>query len=69
MFFQTVNPATGELVQTFEAISGDDLEVALATAHKAYETDWRLRPVAVSRAALRSQHLQTLNSQTPKDFP
>jgi hypothetical protein len=26
MFFQTVNPATGELVQTFEAISGDDLK-------------------------------------------
>jgi hypothetical protein len=34
MFFQTVNPATGELVQTFEAISGDNLEVALATAHR-----------------------------------
>ena len=49
MFFQTVNPAIGELVQTFEAISDDDLEVALATAHKAYETNWRLRPVAVPR--------------------
>jgi hypothetical protein len=54
MFFQTVNPAIGELVQTFEAISGDDLEVALATAHNVYETDWRLRPVAVSRAATAS---------------
>jgi acyl-CoA reductase-like NAD-dependent aldehyde dehydrogenase len=53
-FFQTVNPATGELVQIFEAISGDDLEVALATAHKAYETDWHLRPVAVSSAATAS---------------
>src|ERR1700675_1594638 len=56
MFFQTVNPATGELVQTFKEISDDDLELALATAQKAYETDWRLRPVAerakiVSRAA------------------
>jgi succinate-semialdehyde dehydrogenase/glutarate-semialdehyde dehydrogenase len=56
MFFQTVNPATGELVQTFKEISDDDLELALATAHKVYETDWRLRPVAerakiVSRAA------------------
>jgi succinate-semialdehyde dehydrogenase/glutarate-semialdehyde dehydrogenase len=56
MFFQTVNPATGELVQTFKEISDADLELALATAHKAYETDWRLRPVAerakiVSRAA------------------
>jgi len=46
MFFQTVNPATGELVQTFKEISDADLELALATAHKAYETDWRLRPVA-----------------------
>jgi succinate-semialdehyde dehydrogenase/glutarate-semialdehyde dehydrogenase len=56
MLFQTVNPATGELVQTFKEISDDDLELALATAQKAYETDWRLRPVAerakiVSRAA------------------
>jgi succinate-semialdehyde dehydrogenase/glutarate-semialdehyde dehydrogenase len=46
MFFQTVNPATGELVRTFKEISDDDLELALATAHKAYENDWRLRPVA-----------------------
>jgi succinate-semialdehyde dehydrogenase / glutarate-semialdehyde dehydrogenase len=56
MLFQTVNPATGELVQTFKEISDDDLELALATAQTAYETDWRLRPVAerakiVSRAA------------------
>jgi succinate-semialdehyde dehydrogenase/glutarate-semialdehyde dehydrogenase len=46
MSFQTVNPATGKLLQTFEAISDDDLEVASALAHKAYETDRRLRPVA-----------------------
>jgi acyl-CoA reductase-like NAD-dependent aldehyde dehydrogenase len=56
MLFQAVNPATGELVQTFKEISDDDLDLALATAQKAYETDWRLRPVAerakiVSRAA------------------
>jgi succinate-semialdehyde dehydrogenase / glutarate-semialdehyde dehydrogenase len=56
MPFETVNPATGELVRTFEEISDRDLELALGTAHKAYETDWRLRPVAerakiVSRAA------------------
>ena len=56
MSFQTVNPATGELARTFKEISDDDLEFALATAHNAYETDWRLRPVAkrakiVSRAA------------------
>jgi len=56
MQFKSVNPATGQLVRTFEEISDRDLELALGTAHKAYETDWRLRPVAerariVSRAA------------------
>jgi succinate-semialdehyde dehydrogenase/glutarate-semialdehyde dehydrogenase len=56
MPFKTVNPATGELVRSFEEISDRDLELVLGTAHKAYETDWRLRPVAerariVSRAA------------------
>jgi succinate-semialdehyde dehydrogenase/glutarate-semialdehyde dehydrogenase len=56
MPFKTVNPATGELVRSFEEISDGDLELVLGTAHKAYETDWRLRPVAerakiVSRAA------------------
>jgi succinate-semialdehyde dehydrogenase / glutarate-semialdehyde dehydrogenase len=56
MPFESVNPASGELVRTFEEISDRDLELALGTAHNAYETDWRLRPVAerakiVSRAA------------------
>jgi succinate-semialdehyde dehydrogenase/glutarate-semialdehyde dehydrogenase len=56
MSFASINPATGELVRTFKEISDRDLELALGTAHKAYETDWRLRPVAerakiVSRAA------------------
>src|SRR3984893_11163974 len=56
MPFKTVNPATGELVRSFEEISDRDLELVLGTGHKAYETDWRLRPVAerariVSRAA------------------
>ena len=56
MPFQAVNPATGELVQTFEGISDVNLDLALGTAQQAYETDWRLRPVTerakiVSRAA------------------
>jgi succinate-semialdehyde dehydrogenase / glutarate-semialdehyde dehydrogenase len=56
MPFETVNPATGKLVRTFEEISDRDLELALGTAQKAYETDWRLRTVVerakiVSRAA------------------
>jgi succinate-semialdehyde dehydrogenase / glutarate-semialdehyde dehydrogenase len=56
MPFKTVNPATGELVRSFEEISDRDLERVLGAAHQAYETDWRLRPVPerariVSRAA------------------
>jgi succinate-semialdehyde dehydrogenase/glutarate-semialdehyde dehydrogenase len=56
MPFKTVNPATGEVVRTFEEISDRDLELVLGTAHKAYETDWRLQPLVerariVSRAA------------------
>jgi len=56
MPFKSVNPATGEVVRTFEEISDRDLELVLGTAHKAYETDWRLRPLVerariVSRAA------------------
>jgi succinate-semialdehyde dehydrogenase / glutarate-semialdehyde dehydrogenase len=45
MSFKSINPATGELVRTFKEISDRDLELALGTAHKAYETDWRVRPV------------------------
>jgi succinate-semialdehyde dehydrogenase/glutarate-semialdehyde dehydrogenase len=56
MAFKTVNPSTGELVRSFEEISDRGLDLAVGTAHKVYETDWRLRTVAerakiVSRAA------------------
>ncbi|WP_306484386.1 NAD-dependent succinate-semialdehyde dehydrogenase [Methylobacterium brachythecii] len=46
MTYQTVNPATGQVVETFAAISDRDLDQALATAHRAFETDWRRRSVA-----------------------
>jgi succinate-semialdehyde dehydrogenase/glutarate-semialdehyde dehydrogenase len=65
MFFQTVNPATGKLVQTFKEISDDDLELALATAHKAYENDWRLRPVA-ERAKIVSRAAAILREKLPE---
>ena len=56
MSYQTVNPATGALVETFASISDHELERVLATAHNTFETDWRKRTVAerariVSRAA------------------
>ncbi|EEF23604.1 succinate semialdehyde dehydrogenase, putative, partial [Ricinus communis] len=46
MTYQTINPATGNLVKSFETISDSALEQALHLAHTCYETDWRLRAVA-----------------------
>jgi succinate-semialdehyde dehydrogenase/glutarate-semialdehyde dehydrogenase len=56
MPYQTINPATGELLASYDDISDPLLEAKLAAAHRAFETDWRRRPVSeragiVSRAA------------------
>jgi succinate-semialdehyde dehydrogenase/glutarate-semialdehyde dehydrogenase len=44
--YQTINPATGEVVKTFQDISESELEVVVSRAHSVYESDWRHRPVA-----------------------
>jgi succinate-semialdehyde dehydrogenase/glutarate-semialdehyde dehydrogenase len=46
MTYQTINPATGKLIKTYANISDQDLEAAVANAHKAFQTDWRHRKVA-----------------------
>jgi hypothetical protein len=46
MSYQTVNPATAALVETFPPISEYELERVLAIAHNTFETDWRKRTVA-----------------------
>ncbi|PRX32942.1 succinate-semialdehyde dehydrogenase/glutarate-semialdehyde dehydrogenase [Paraburkholderia sp. BL18I3N2] len=56
MPYTTTNPATGELLATYDDISDELLETKLAAAQRAFETDWRRRPVSdrariVSRAA------------------
>src|SRR3984893_8804283 len=56
MLYQTVNPATGALVETFAPIGDYELEKVLATAHNTFEIDWRKRTVAhrariISKAA------------------
>ncbi|SFM79546.1 succinate-semialdehyde dehydrogenase / glutarate-semialdehyde dehydrogenase [Nitrosomonas communis] len=57
MVYQTINPATGELIKTYANISDQDLEAAITNAHKAFETKWRHCQVAerakiVSNAAV-----------------
>ncbi|MEA2725564.1 MAG: hypothetical protein QOF70_39 [Acetobacteraceae bacterium] len=45
MPFQTVNPATGELIRTFNDISDDNLELVLKAAqYKHTPTTWAFVP-------------------------
>jgi succinate-semialdehyde dehydrogenase/glutarate-semialdehyde dehydrogenase len=46
MAYQTVNPATGEVLEVYPNISDGELAALLARAHDCYEKDWRRRPVA-----------------------
>ncbi len=49
--YQTVNPATGEVVETFSAATDADCEAALANAASAYDA-WRRCPLAQRAAVL-----------------
>jgi succinate-semialdehyde dehydrogenase/glutarate-semialdehyde dehydrogenase len=56
MSFETINPATGELVKEFPLQSDDEVITALDTADRLYREDWKFRPIAerarvVARAA------------------
>ena len=46
MDYQTINPATEEVVKTFPIISDADLDKVIAKAHELYLNDWSNRPVA-----------------------
>jgi succinate-semialdehyde dehydrogenase / glutarate-semialdehyde dehydrogenase len=48
-----VNPATEELVASFDAFGPDEVEMALAEAHDAY-LEWRERPIAERSAPMRA---------------
>ena len=43
--YQIVNPATGEVVETFDTATDAEVEAALASAHAAYDA-WRDVPIA-----------------------
>ena len=53
MTYSTINPATGELLRTFETHSDAELDQALQTAHLAYGA-WRRRPVHERAAVLKA---------------
>ncbi|WP_241069064.1 aldehyde dehydrogenase family protein [Achromobacter insuavis] len=51
MSFQSINPATGQLIKEFPLQSDAEVFAALETADRRYREDWRLRSVA-ERAAI-----------------
>jgi succinate-semialdehyde dehydrogenase/glutarate-semialdehyde dehydrogenase len=58
MAYQTISPATGEVIRTFNEISDKELESAVAQAQVAYQSDWSRRKISdrakvVSAAASR----------------
>jgi succinate-semialdehyde dehydrogenase / glutarate-semialdehyde dehydrogenase len=44
--YETINPATGEVVRTFAECTDGEIEAAVQQAQAAYERDWRCRSVA-----------------------
>jgi succinate-semialdehyde dehydrogenase/glutarate-semialdehyde dehydrogenase len=46
MEYQTINPATGKLVKTFEGAKDHEIADIIATAQRAFDLDWRNRSVA-----------------------
>jgi succinate-semialdehyde dehydrogenase/glutarate-semialdehyde dehydrogenase len=63
MDYQTINPATEEVVKTFPTISDADLESALAKAHDLYVSDWSLRSVA-ERCGVLARAAEILRQKT-----
>ncbi len=45
MAYQSINPATGELLASYPELSNSDLELAIANADSAFRTDWRHRSI------------------------
>ncbi len=63
MAYQTINPATGELIRTYADITDHHLEVVLTNAHQAFEREWRHWPVA-ERAGIVSTAAQILRRKS-----
>ncbi|MGH7366613.1 MAG: NAD-dependent succinate-semialdehyde dehydrogenase [Candidatus Rokuibacteriota bacterium] len=60
MRIQSVNPATGQIIETLEGASKPQIEQALARAHAAF-VEWRARPIG-DRAALMRAAARELRS-------
>ena len=60
MAYQTINPANGETLATFNEISDADLQKVLTVANTTYETDWSQRSIPERKrvvAAAAAEHV------------
>ena len=64
MTIQTLNPSTGELLQSFDELSNDDLESTLNQAHKAFLA-WR-RTSLEQRVGLMNAAADVLETNAPE---
>src|SRR5262245_23592001 len=53
MLYQTINPYTEELVQTFAQHSDAEIETIIAKAQETYATDWSQRSLSARQAVLK----------------
>ncbi len=53
MLYQTINPYTEEVVETFPLHTDAEMESIIARAEETYATDWSLRPLASRKAVLK----------------
>ena len=44
MPFQSLNPATGKLIESFATLPDDDVQTVIARAQQAFESTWRKTP-------------------------
>ncbi len=68
MAYQTINPATGQLIKTYANISDRDLEAVVAIAYKAFRGDWQYRRVT-ERARILSTAAAILRSKSEELQP
>ena len=62
--FESLNPSTGEVIETFPRSTADDVDRAVATARAAWE-DWRLVP-APERGNILFRFAQLLEQRKPE---
>jgi succinate-semialdehyde dehydrogenase/glutarate-semialdehyde dehydrogenase len=53
MAYQTINPYTDKLIQTFREHTDTELEGILAKAQEAYEHEWSLRSIPERKAIVK----------------